>query len=35
MDIARALRGDGRGVFNETEVRRAVRSLKLPDRMRL
>jgi len=35
MDIARALRGDGRGVFHETEVRRAVRSLNLPDRMRL
>lgn len=35
VDLAAALRGDGRGVFNEAEVRKAVRSLKQPDRMRL
>jgi len=35
MDIARALRGDGRGAFNEIEVRRAVRALRLQDRMQL
>lgn len=34
-DLAVALRGDGKGNFNETEVRKAVRSLKLHDRMRL
>ncbi|KZS90088.1 hypothetical protein SISNIDRAFT_415931 [Sistotremastrum niveocremeum HHB9708] len=34
-DLVRALRGDGQGKFNEREVRRAVRSLKLADRMRL
>ena len=30
-----ALRGDGKGEFNGTAVRKAVRSLKLADRMRL
>ncbi|EJD41852.1 hypothetical protein AURDEDRAFT_115296 [Auricularia subglabra TFB-10046 SS5] len=35
IDLALALRGDGRGIFNESEVRKAVRSLKQPDRMRL
>lgn len=34
-DLARALRGDGKGNFNEAEVRRAVRGLKMADRMRL
>ncbi|KAH7100036.1 hypothetical protein BKA62DRAFT_673090 [Auriculariales sp. MPI-PUGE-AT-0066] len=35
VDLAMAIRGDGRGNFNETEVKKAVRSLKQPDRMRL
>lgn len=35
VDLAAALRGDGKGNFNETEVRKAVRALKLQDRMRL
>ncbi|TDL19065.1 hypothetical protein BD410DRAFT_752507 [Rickenella mellea] len=35
VDLASALRGSGRGRFVESEVRKAVRSLKLPDRMRL
>ncbi|KZV83567.1 hypothetical protein EXIGLDRAFT_777445 [Exidia glandulosa HHB12029] len=35
IDLAAALRGDGRGIFNENEVRKAVRALKQPDRMRL
>ena len=35
VDLAMALRGDGRGNFNETEVKKAVRSLRQPDRMRL
>lgn len=35
LDLATALRGDGSGVFNETEVRRAVRTLNRDDRMRL
>ena len=34
-DLAAALRGDGRGIFVESEVRKAVRSLKPLDRMRL
>ncbi|KAF8584645.1 hypothetical protein K439DRAFT_1410889 [Ramaria rubella] len=34
-DVARALRGDGRGNFNDTEVRKAVRGLRMADRMRL
>lgn len=34
-DLAAALRGDGRGKFVEAEVRKAVRSLKPVDRMRL
>lgn len=34
-DLAAALRGDGRGVFVESEVRKAVRSLKPRDRLRL
>ena len=35
IDLATALRGDGKGNFNESEVRKAVRALKLQDRMRL
>lgn len=35
VDLATALRGDGGGGFNETEVRRAVRMLSRDDRMRL
>lgn len=35
VDLATALRGDGKGNFNESEVRKAVRALKLQDRMRL
>ena len=35
VDLAKALKGDGKGVFNETEVKKAVRALKLQDRMRL
>ena len=35
MDLISALRGDGKGEFNEIAVRKAVRSLKLADRMRL
>lgn len=35
VDLAAALRGDGKGNFNDGEVRKAVRSLKLVDRMRL
>jgi pyrimidine and pyridine-specific 5'-nucleotidase len=34
-DVARALRGDGRGNFNDADVRKAVRGLKMADRMRL
>ncbi|KAF8532363.1 WD40-repeat-containing domain protein [Gautieria morchelliformis] len=34
-DVARALRGDGRGNFNDAEVRKAVRGLRMGDRMRL
>ena len=34
-DVARALRGDGRGNFNDTDVRKAVRGLRMGDRMRL
>ncbi|KAH8110235.1 hypothetical protein DFH11DRAFT_1690946 [Phellopilus nigrolimitatus] len=35
VDLAAALRGDGRGNFNEPEVRKAVRALKIRDRQRL
>lgn len=35
VDLAAALRGDGKGNFDETRVRKAVRALKLQDRMRL
>lgn len=35
IDLGKALKGDGKGNFNEGEVRKAVRSLKMPDRMRL
>ena len=35
VDLATALRGDRKGNFNESEVRKAVRALKLQDRMRL
>jgi pyrimidine and pyridine-specific 5'-nucleotidase len=34
-DVARALRGDGRGNFNDADVRKAVRGLRMGDRMRL
>lgn len=34
-DVARALRGDGRGNFNDADVRKAVRGLRMADRMRL
>ena len=34
-DLAAALRGDGKGNFNETEIRKAIRSLKIQDRNRL
>jgi pyrimidine and pyridine-specific 5'-nucleotidase len=34
-DLARAMRGDGKGNFNDGEVRKAVRGLKMADRMRL
>ena len=35
IDLATALRGDGRGTFNEIEVRKAVRTLKMEDRQKL
>ncbi|EDR09874.1 uncharacterized protein LACBIDRAFT_318148 [Laccaria bicolor S238N-H82] len=35
VDLARALRGDGKGSFNETEVRKALRGLGREGRMRL
>lgn len=35
VDLAAALRGDGRGIFDEIEVRKAVKLLKIPDRVRL
>ncbi|KAH7922531.1 hypothetical protein BV22DRAFT_1037365 [Leucogyrophana mollusca] len=35
VDLGRALRGDGKGGFNEVEVRRAVRGLEREARMRL
>ena len=35
VDLAKALRGDGKGNFSETDVKKAVRGLKLPDRLRL
>lgn len=35
IDLAMALRGDSRGKFVEADVKKAVRSLKMPDRMRL
>jgi len=34
-DLLSALRGDGSGGFNETEVRKAIRGLSREDRMRL
>ncbi|KXN83160.1 hypothetical protein AN958_01773 [Leucoagaricus sp. SymC.cos] len=34
-DLAKALRGDGKGSFNEKEIRRALRGLGREDRMRL
>jgi pyrimidine and pyridine-specific 5'-nucleotidase len=34
-DLVKALRGDGKGVFNEAEVRKAVRGLTRDERMRL
>ncbi|PPQ69643.1 hypothetical protein CVT24_001216 [Panaeolus cyanescens] len=35
MDLAKVLRGDGRGQFNETAVRKALRGLGREQRMRL
>ncbi len=35
VNLASALRGDGKGNFDEIEVRKAVRALKLADRTRL
>lgn len=35
VDLATVLKGDGSGMFNEMEVRRAVRTLSRDDRMRL
>ena len=35
VDLAKALRGDGKGSFNETEVRKALRGLGREGRMRL
>ena len=35
IDLATALRGDGRGTFDEIEVRKAVRTLKMEDRQKL
>ncbi|GJJ12808.1 hypothetical protein Clacol_007053 [Clathrus columnatus] len=34
-DLARVLRGDGRGLFNDHEVRKAIRVLTIADRLRL
>ena len=34
-DIISALRGDGKGSFDERAVRQVVRSLQIADRMRL
>ena len=34
-DLSSALKGDGSGGFNETEVRKAIRGLSREDRMRL
>ena len=35
IDLASALRGDGYGNFDEIEVRKAVKALKMQDRVRL
>ncbi|KAF9002532.1 hypothetical protein BDQ17DRAFT_1357030 [Cyathus striatus] len=35
VDLAKALKGDGKGGFNEIEVRKALRGLTTEDRMRL
>lgn len=35
VDLMRALRGDGKGEFNENEVRKAMRGLTRDERMRL
>lgn len=35
VDLAKALKGDGKGGFNEVEVRRGVRALGRTERMRL
>ena len=35
VNLAKALKGDGKGVFNEKEVRKALRSLSRENRMRL
>ncbi|KDQ53967.1 hypothetical protein JAAARDRAFT_136370 [Jaapia argillacea MUCL 33604] len=35
VDLLRALKGDGRGEFNEIEVRKAIRGLTRDERMRL
>jgi pyrimidine and pyridine-specific 5'-nucleotidase len=34
-DLANALKGDGQGGFNESEVKKAIRGLSRDDRMRL
>jgi pyrimidine and pyridine-specific 5'-nucleotidase len=34
-DLTKALRGDGKGVFSENEVRKALRTLGREERMRL
>jgi pyrimidine and pyridine-specific 5'-nucleotidase len=35
VDLFRALKGDGKGVFNEIEVRKSIRGLGRDERMRL
>jgi len=35
VNLAKALKGDGKGSFNEKEVRKALRGLSRDDRMRL
>ncbi|CAE6530164.1 unnamed protein product [Rhizoctonia solani] len=35
IDLSALLRGDGKGGFNETEIRRAVRGMRASDRLRL
>ncbi|KAH7345326.1 hypothetical protein B0J17DRAFT_639418 [Rhizoctonia solani] len=35
IDLSALLRGDGKGGFNETEIRKAVRAMRASDRLRL